>query len=135
MSPSFSRKPGCGSARLLPRGPGGWEGWSMKSSSSTTLKKWYRLGGALLVCLNAARLASSSVWAQQIEPMAGTWKTWVLTTGSQFRLPPPPDDNASKAEIAALRVFEGQRDAAAAGLVSFWDSGDPAFRWIEMLFP
>ena len=28
--------------------------------------------------------------ANPIEPMAGTWKTWVLTSGNQLRPPPPP---------------------------------------------
>ena len=27
----------------------------------------------------------------QVEPKAGTWKTHVLTSGSELRLPPPPD--------------------------------------------
>lgn len=28
--------------------------------------------------------------APPTEPLAGTWKTWVMTSGSQFRAPPPP---------------------------------------------
>lgn len=42
-----------------------------------------------------------------VEPLAGTWKTWVLTSGSQFRAPPPPAYGTpeyiadAKAEIVA----------------------------------
>ena len=28
----------------------------------------------------------------QVEPEAGTWQTWVLESGSQLRLPVPPDE-------------------------------------------
>jgi hypothetical protein len=30
----------------------------------------------------------------QVEPNAGKWKTWVLSSGDQLRLPPPPDEAA-----------------------------------------
>src|SRR5206468_1333389 len=33
--------------------------------------------------------------ADMIEPNAGTWKTWLLTSGSQMRLPAPPSDDAT----------------------------------------
>src|SRR5208337_963765 len=44
-----------------------------------------------------------SVSSAQIEPNAGKWKTWVLTSGDQLRLPPPPDEAATRAEIAQLK--------------------------------
>ena len=31
------------------------------------------------------------VCAQSVEPKAGTWKTWVISSGKDFRVPPPPD--------------------------------------------
>ena len=40
-----------------------------------------------LMLVNLAPSASSG----QVEPNAGSWKTWVLTSGSQLRLPAPPD--------------------------------------------
>jgi hypothetical protein len=48
-----------------------------------------------------------------IEPKAGTWKMWVLTSGSQFRLPPPPDKAATAAEIKHLKDLVAKRDAEA----------------------
>jgi membrane-associated phospholipid phosphatase len=77
---------------------------------------------------------SNHCWAQQIEPLAGTWKTWVLTSGSQFRLPPPPNALFSD-EMAELRSLQSQRTAAAVDLVNYWNAGSPGFRWIEMLYP
>ena len=35
----------------------------------------------------------------QLEPHAGQWKTWVLTSGSAVRLPAPPDAAGTAAEI------------------------------------
>ena len=40
---------------------------------------------------------SCSLSSAQIEPKAGKWKTWVLTSGDQLRLPPPPDEAATRA--------------------------------------
>ena len=28
--------------------------------------------------------------AEQIEPNAGSWQTWVISSGRDFRVPPPP---------------------------------------------
>ncbi len=33
------------------------------------------------------------------EPLAGTWKTWVVTSGSEFRPGPPPPCNAGSAQF------------------------------------
>ena len=89
---------------------------------------------AVVICSGTVLLFAHSAWAQQIEPLAGTWKTWVLTSGNQLRLPPPPTA-LSVNEISQLRALEPQRSAAAIDLVNYWDAGAPGFRWIEMLYP
>src|SRR4029078_4008025 len=45
-----------------------------------------------------------------LEPLAGTWKTWVLTTGNQLRPGPPvaynsPEKTAELAELKQTRPF------------------------------
>src|SRR2546427_6070578 len=70
---------------------------------------------------------------EQVEPTAGRWKTWVLTSGSQLRLPPPPDQAGTAAELRELRALAGQRDAAALDRISFWDAGAPGDRWNGIL--
>jgi membrane-associated phospholipid phosphatase len=111
-------------------------------------KRWLRiLIVAMMVSLNLApaqaqdfaqQLAGFS-WAicgrpgrSQIEPRAGRWKTWVITSGSQFRLPPPPHGSAQVAEVRNLITRAGQRDAAALDAISFWDAGPPGYRWNEI---
>jgi hypothetical protein len=74
----------------------------------------------------------SSTNASQVEPKAGTWKTWVLTSGNQFRLAAPPDKAATQAEINQLKDLVAKRDAAALDQIAFWDTGSPAFRWNEI---
>lgn len=71
----------------------------------------------------------------QVEPQAGAWKTWVLTSGSQLRPPPPPDAAASQAEVEQLRQMESQRDTGVLDRLSFWNAGPPAFRWNSVAIP
>jgi PAP2 superfamily len=84
--------------------------------------------GLLLVVL-APGLAMARTSVSTVEPNAGSWPTWVLTSGSQFRLPAPPDRAATEAEIVELKAMAQQRDAAARDRIAFWDSGAPGYRW------
>ena len=96
------------------------------------MKHKSRLWIALAVLVNAGL---SRMALAQVEPKAGTWKTWVLTSGSQLRLPPPPDAAASQAEMDQLQQMESQRDAALLDRVNFWNAGPPGFRWNAIAIP
>ena len=78
-------------------------------------------------------LSGNCAFAQSdlIEPKAGTWKTWVITSGKDFRVPPPPD--ASTAELEQLRNVIAKNDAQVAAKIVFWDAGSPGYRWIELV--
>jgi hypothetical protein len=71
--------------------------------------------------------------AGPVEPGAGRWRTWVLASGKEMRLPAPPDSQKTAAEIQEVRALAGQRDAAALARIRHWDFGSPAYRWNEML--
>lgn len=73
--------------------------------------------------------AASAPVAGMIEPKAGTWKTWVLTSGSQLRRPAPPDAAATDQELQQLRALVAKRDATALDQIAFWDTGAPTYRW------
>ena len=66
-----------------------------------------------------------------IAPLAGTWKTWVLTSGSEFRPGPPPafDSAQEAAELAELKSFERTPKTNADAF--FWEyaSGGPRNYW------
>jgi hypothetical protein len=76
-----------------------------------------------------------SISSAQIEPNAGNWKTWVLTSGDQMRLPPPPDEAETRAEIAQLKVIAKQRDAATLDRIIWWNAGPPGYRWTSIAIP
>ena len=42
----------------------------------------------ILSLLSAALLATANLHAQ-VEPAAGNWKTWFITSGKDYRLPAP----------------------------------------------
>ena len=63
------------------------------------------LGGAgLATALGVASprglQASEDASAPMIEPDAGTWKTWLLSSGDQLRPEAPPDESATAEELA-----------------------------------
>lgn len=71
--------------------------------------------------------------SSQIEPNAGNWKTWVITSGKDFRVSPPPDEMATAAELVLLRDILAKNDPQAADKIKFWDAGSPGYRWIGVV--
>jgi membrane-associated phospholipid phosphatase len=64
-----------------------------------------------------------------VEPLAGTWKTFALGPGEQFRPPPPPahDSEQMASELAEVRDFQAKRGSNMARAGAYW-RGDPAGR-------
>lgn len=75
---------------------------------------------------------SAKAAASGVEPNAGTWKTWVLTSGDQFKSAAPPDDAATKKEIAQLADMVAKRDDTALVQIAYWNSGPPSYRWNQI---
>lgn len=100
------------------------------------------LGGCALLLMSALLVSGSlpsSAAAPlpqssnaQVEPRAGTWRTWVLGSTRQIRVPPPPDQAATADEIRQLQAMAAQRNAEALDQIRFWDTGGPAYRWNEL---
>ncbi len=68
-----------------------------------------------------------------IEPRAGNWKTWVISSGRDYRVPPPPGQLRTRAELRTLADLTRHHDAATKQQIAFWDAGAPAYRWIDLL--
>ena len=80
------------------------EATPIRLSRRTALRASAAAGAtALLATTMPAPQITQAAGANQIEPNAGTWKTWLLSSGSQTALPPPPGDAATKDEIASCR--------------------------------
>ena len=74
--------------------------------------------------------ASSSTSADR---SAGPWKTWVLASGSELRLTPPPDAAATVAELQQVRTLVSQRDAQVQQTIRYWDFWSPSYRWNDLM--
>src|SRR5262245_53937881 len=72
---------------------------------------------------------SVGVLTVQAGSLAGTWKTWVLTSADQFRVDAPPDEATKTDEIAQLMDMVSQRDDAALQQITYWNAGPPSYRW------
>ncbi len=83
----------------------------------------------LLACLPALPQTTG-----QIEPKAGAWKTWAITSGKDYRAAPPPDAEATNGELDWLRSMAAVRNnPKIAEQIAFWDAGAPSYRWMDIL--
>jgi hypothetical protein len=78
--------------------------------------------------------AIAATRAEQTAPDhdAGTWKTWVISSGKDFRVPPPPDLSATEREAIEDEKLAASRDKAALDQIAYWDTGAPSYRWSEL---
>lgn len=82
-------------------------------------------GGTLL-----AGVAAPGQSGAQVEPRAGRWRTWVLASPWQFRLPAPPNGpGAVDAEINTLKDLAAKRNPEALVQIELWSAGGPLYRW------
>lgn len=90
------------------------------------------LGGSLLLkdALPAKAAESDAKTCAQIEPGAGAWRTWVLSSGSAINVPPPPGASDTRAELKQLKALASARSAAVLDNIDFWNTGSPVYRCI-----
>jgi membrane-associated phospholipid phosphatase len=75
---------------------------------------------------------------QPAEPLAGTWRTWILASGDQYRPPASPayGSPAWEAELAGVQEAVTRRTPEQEAAVQFWAGGPgtvtPAGLWIEI---
>jgi membrane-associated phospholipid phosphatase len=72
---------------------------------------------------------SCSVTAQ-VEPTAGNWKTWFVTSGKSYRSSAP---SAYKDEIAQVLSKQQALDSAGMQQIIYWNAGSPGYRWYDMI--
>src|SRR5215471_13095860 len=91
-----------------------------------------RLTIVALVALFASQSAALGQDAGLVEPKGGAWKTWVIGSGSAYRVPPPPDLAMTTKELDELVQIAANRDRAAIDRVVYWNTGSPSYRWSEI---
>jgi membrane-associated phospholipid phosphatase len=67
----------------------------------------------------------------QVEPAAGNWKTWFITSAKAYRLPPPP---SWKEEVGQVLSRQQELDSAGRQQILYWNAGAPGYRWQDMVF-
>ncbi len=107
---------------------------------------WGKADGSAAMWDGAGRLSDPGAWQptppgyvqQPLDPLAGTWRTWVLASGDQYRPAPPPSyrSPAWQAELAALQEAVARRTPEQEDAIRFWAGGPgtvtPAGLWIEI---
>jgi membrane-associated phospholipid phosphatase len=83
-----------------------------------------------LLILVFALLATHHATAQ-VEPGAGQWKTWFITSGKTYRLRPP---STHKEELKEVLAAQSTLDAAGKQQIAYWNAGAPGYRWYNMMF-
>src|SRR5438552_15176697 len=68
-----------------------------------------------------------------IEPNAGNWRTWVISSGKDYRVPPPPGPAQTRWELRRLARLIEDNDDQVLQQIAFWDAGAPAYRWIDLI--
>lgn len=69
----------------------------------------------------------------QVENGAGGWTTWVIASGKEFRLSPPPDKKATEAEVKKVQALQANLDEKAISQIMFWNAGAPGYRWEQLV--
>ena len=97
--------------------------------SKVFAQRFLTMMAMLLIVLILGRLSPARA---ADSPQAGTWDTWVLESGDQFRLDAPPDEAATADEIVQLIEMAAARDEAALTQIAYWNAGPPAYRWNQI---
>jgi membrane-associated phospholipid phosphatase len=66
----------------------------------------------------------------QTESTAGNWKTWFISSGKAYRLPPPP---SYKGEVEQVLSLQQNLDSAGWQQILYWNAGAPGYRWYDMM--
>ncbi len=92
------------------------------------------LSTSLVACGDDGDSAKEAV--VRAEASAGSWKTWVLTSGSEIPVPEPPakDSDRAKADLDAVKEAADKRTDATQQLVDRWSPPLATRPWTEAAF-
>jgi membrane-associated phospholipid phosphatase len=92
-----------------------------------------RKSRAFFWILTIAAVRQATAQQPGIEPGAGNWKTWVISSGRDYRVAPPPGPSVTAEEAAWVRELMAKNDSQTLEQVRFWDAGPTPYRWIDMI--
>jgi membrane-associated phospholipid phosphatase len=68
-----------------------------------------------------------------VEPSAGHWQTWVISSAANYRAPAPPGPAETNAELRQMADIISENGATEQAQIAFWDAGAPAYRWMDLI--
>lgn len=63
----------------------------------------------------------------------GEWKTWVIASGREHGVAPPPAAQETAAEAAWLKELMSEQHPWIEEQVKYWDAGPPSYRWMNLI--
>lgn len=66
----------------------------------------------------------------QVEPTAGKWKTWFISSGQEWRLPAPV---AISDEVEQVISTQQKLDSTSMHRILYWNAGAPGYRWQNVM--
>lgn len=66
----------------------------------------------------------------QVEPAAGSWRPWFISSGKAYKLPAP---TTYKAEIQQVLIKQESIDSEIRQHILYWNAGAPGYHWQEMM--
>jgi membrane-associated phospholipid phosphatase len=96
--------------------------------------KWRKLALAIVALSSAVSLSAADKPSNaSVEPTAGQWRTWIISSGKDYRVGPPPPPQGTRAELRDLSDLIARNDAQTAAQIAYWDAGSPQYRWIDLI--
>ncbi len=72
---------------------------------------------------------SQNKYSKGVEPDAGTWKTFVIASGSSLQPPPPPGKESTAVELKQIIELQKKNDSTVLKEIHYWNAGPPVYRW------
>ncbi len=107
--------------------------------TALSLMVWWSVAGRSVALGEDKEFQALAQRHGQIEPNAGKWRTWVISSGKDDRVPPPPRPAETRAELRLLEDLISRIDDwtfpsnQTRQQIAFWDAGSPAYRWIDLI--
>ncbi|MGH2704364.1 MAG: phosphatase PAP2 family protein [Actinomycetota bacterium] len=103
--------------------------------TAASFRRSARLPGcalALVMVFTACTSGGSGGTAAGGDPGAGGWKTWVLSSGRQIKVPPPPSGQKASADAAEVRRLAAEPTDEATKQIEHWDQEPAGKPWHEL---
>ena len=89
------------------------------------------VGFALAACTGNGN-GSASFNGPGAEPKAGTWKTYIVSSSSEIKVPKPPTGDKADAELAEVKKLAGERTQAVQDAVKQWSPDIAVKPWMDV---